>query len=48
MAEIVGETPYKVDKIFWLISTRNYYLDRDKVKINGFRDEFVEKAKKFI
>ncbi len=27
MARIVGETPYKVDKVFWLISSGNYYLD---------------------
>ncbi len=27
MARIVNETPYKVDKIFWLISSGNYYLD---------------------
>ena len=43
MAKIVGETPYKVDKTFWLICSGNYYNE----KITGARNknEFIEYIK---
>ena len=44
MAQIVDETPYKVDKIFWLIGSGNYYLD--KKEIRGNKKEFIEKMGK--
>ena len=46
MARIVEKTPYKVDKIFWLISSGNYY--DDKTKIAGSKDKFIEKVKKIL
>jgi len=44
MAEIVGKDAYTVDKIFWLISSGNFYLEN--IKIGGNRDRFIEEAKK--
>lgn len=32
-------TPYKIDKVFWLICSGNYYLD--KLKITRHRDDFI-------
>ena len=34
MARIVEETPYKVDKFFWLISSGDYYYDNISMKRN--------------
>ena len=44
MAGIVKETPYKVDKIFWLISSGNYYIDGEKIP--GNKENFIETIKK--
>jgi len=44
MARVVNETPYKVDKIFWLIGSGNYYLDKNnKEDKKGKKKEFIEK-----
>jgi len=43
MSEAVGEDAYTVDKIFWLISSGKFYLD--KIDIGSNRDEFIEKVK---
>lgn len=32
-------TPYKIDKVFWLICSGNYYLD--KIKITRHRDDLI-------
>ena len=32
-------TPYKIDKIFWLICSGNYYLDQ--IKISRHRDDLI-------
>lgn len=43
MAKAVGETPYKVDKILWLIGSGNFYIH--KVSIGRNKDKFIEKMK---
>ena len=40
MANICCETPYKVDKIFWLIASGNFYLHDDK-KIGSHKKDFI-------
>lgn len=44
VANNVQETPYYVDKIFWLIGSGNFYLDGEKIGRN--RNEFIEYAKR--
>ena len=46
MAKQVGETPYKVDKIIWLICSGNYYLHN--IKIDSSKKEFIEYIKEKI
>lgn len=43
MARIVGETPYKVDKVFWLISSGNYY--HEKITGPRYKNEFINYIK---
>lgn len=40
-------TPYKIDKILWLISTGDFYYDKG---VNGsrYRDDFIEEVKKIL
>jgi hypothetical protein len=40
MADAVNETPYKVDKIFWLIASGGYYLHAQKIR--GNKDSFIK------
>jgi len=35
----IEELPYRVDKLFWLVGSGNFYLDNIKVRTN--RDEFI-------
>lgn len=44
MANDVKETPYKTDKVFWLISTGEYY-DNKPIKGKPSRDDFIRIAK---
>lgn len=46
MAKEVNDTPYNVDKIFWLISSGNLY--KHKINIGRHKDEFIEKVKKLL
>jgi len=46
MARIVNETPYKVDKVFWLISSGNYYFDKKEIK--GSKNVFIERIKNIL
>ena len=46
MAHIVNQTPYKVDKIFWLIGSGNYYHDKIEIKDNKNKEKFIERIKK--
>ena len=39
-------TPYKLDKILWLICSGNFYIDNIKVK--GYKKNFIEYLKKEI
>ena len=43
MSEIVGDDAYTVDKIFWLISSGNFYLVNIKTERN--RDKFIDEMK---
>lgn len=43
MSESIGKDAYTIDKIFWLISSGDFYLD--EIKITGKREEFIEQAK---
>lgn len=40
VAQHVGVTPYKVDKVFWLIGSGNFYKDKKKSRRNA--DKFIE------
>ena len=42
MAEIVRETPYKVDKTIWLVCSGKFY-DHD-IEVNGKKDELIKKV----
>lgn len=44
IAEENNITPYKLDKIFWLISSGNYYLDNIKTK--NHKKDFINYMKK--
>jgi len=46
MAHVVNQTPYKVDKIFWLISSGNYYFDKKEIK--GSKNVFIERTKNIL
>lgn len=39
----IGELPYAVDKIFWLVGSGNFYLTG--IKINSSKSEFISKVK---
>jgi hypothetical protein len=41
-----GETPYKVDKVFWLICSGNYY--KEKIKIKRQKVELINHLKKIM
>lgn len=43
MAEDVGEDPYTIDKIFWLIGSGNFYLD--EIKIGKNTNTFIRRLK---
>ncbi|WP_458458329.1 hypothetical protein [Pseudobutyrivibrio sp.] len=46
MAEVCGETPYKVDKVFWLICSGKYYKDdMENNKVRPLKREFIVEAK---
>ena len=51
MAKEVHETPYKVDKVFWLICSGNFYLDKKDgkaLKIKSHKDELIDEIQKII
>jgi hypothetical protein len=43
VAQNAGATPYKVDKVFWLIGSGNFYLDGRKTRRNA--ENFIEFVK---
>jgi len=46
MAEVCGETPYKVDKVFWLICSGRYYKDdMENNKVRPLKKEFIREVK---
>ena len=42
----IGEIPYVVDKLFWLVGSGYFYLN--EVRINTNRNEFIEEVRKEI
>lgn len=44
MAKINNDTPYNVDKIFWLIGSGSFYLHN--IKVGRHRDEFIQLTQK--
>jgi len=45
-SESINEVPYVVDKLFWLVGSGDFYLDKLRIKTN--KDGFIEKVKKEI
>jgi len=43
-SEDIGELPYRVDKLFWLVGSGDFYLDNIRINTNGGR-EFVEEVR---
>ena len=41
-------TPYKVDKIFWLICSGNYYKEKTPIQINGHKKELIDLLKGYV
>lgn len=46
MAKVVNDTPYNVDKIFWLISSGNLY--KHNINIGRHKDEFINRVNKLL
>jgi len=46
MADVIGESAYKVNKVLWLISSGNFHLDENKVE--GNRDELISNVKRLF
>jgi len=46
MAEIVQKDAYTVDKVFWLISSGNFYLKN--IKLGRNRDRFIKETLEFL
>jgi hypothetical protein len=44
VAQNSGVTPYKVDKVFWLIGSGNFYMESKKTRRNA--DRFIELVKR--
>jgi len=42
-SEAINELPYRVDKLFWLVGSGNFYLEKPKKTIKTNRDEFIER-----
>ena len=47
IADDNGITPYKLDKVLWLICSGNYYLD-EGIKAPSYKKEFIEQAKEHL
>jgi hypothetical protein len=45
-SEKIGEIPFRVDKIFWLVGSGRFYDDDIKIQTN--RDEFILEVKKLL
>jgi len=46
MADSLGETAFKIDKVLWLVSSGNFYFDN--VKVSSRRTELIEKTKEIF
>lgn len=45
IADATGNTPYYVDKVIWLIGSGNFYNSPKIGKVNGRRNEFIDRLK---
>ena len=45
MADIVGDTPFNIDRIFWLIGSGYFYKQEKKI---GIKDVFIDRARGLI
>jgi hypothetical protein len=45
-SEAIGELPYRVDRLFWLVGSGDFYLD--KIQIDTKQDEFIRDIKKSL
>lgn len=45
MADSCRVTPYKVDKVFWLICSGRFYLETPEINVGGHKKEFLEMMK---
>jgi hypothetical protein len=43
VAQHAGVTPFRVDKLFWLIGSGRFHLDN--IELPSYRDEFIAQAK---
>ena len=41
-------TPYKIDKIIWLICSGRFYLEKPEVKIERHKKQFIDYVKEKI
>ncbi len=41
-------TPYKVDKVFWLICSGNYYKEKTPIQIKGQKKELIDLLKGYV
>ena len=41
-------TPYKVDKVFWLICSGYYYKEKPEVRIKGQKKELIDFLKSSV
>lgn len=53
IAESCGETPYKVDKMIWLICTGDFYKDspegsKDSISVPGKKEELIKRIKEAL
>ena len=46
MAKVCNVTPYKLDKVIWLVCSGNFY--HEEIKIPGHKQELIERVKKSV
>ena len=45
-AEDPSATPYKIDKIFWLICSGRFYLEKPEISVGRYKKQFIEYVKR--
>ena len=46
MADSLGITPYKLDKVLWLVCSGNFYLE--EVRVDGKKFELISDARNVL